>query len=115
LNSCWKIDQRPSAERTITKFSHTPHLTIPALSDCQSCHVLYSQSSSVAGTHGWSQSGMILHHEFQSMLLQNCSKCHTKESAGDSCTQCHNYHVHTYQEDAMPRPTGASNTLQSLR
>jgi hypothetical protein len=115
LNSCWKIDQRPSAERTITKFSHTPHLTIPALSDCQSCHVLSSQNSSVAGTHGWSQSGMILHHEFQSMLLQNCSKCHTKESAGDSCTQCHNYHVHTYPEDAMPRPTNASNTLRSLR
>ena len=111
MNSCWKIDQRPSAERTITKFSHTPHLTIPALSDCQSCHVLSSQNSSVAGTYGWSQSGMIMHHEFQSMLRHNCSKCHTKESAGDTCTQCHNYHVDTYQGDALPRPMGSSNTL----
>ncbi|MCE3018532.1 MAG: hypothetical protein ACK56W_01435 [Pirellula sp.] len=109
INSCWKISQRPSAERTITKFSHTPHLTIPALSDCKSCHVLHSQNSSAAGTHGWSQSGMILHHEFQSMLLQNCSKCHTKESAGDNCTQCHNYHVNTYQEDALP--LGAASKL----
>lgn len=112
MNQCWKINQRHSAERTITKFSHTPHLTIPTLRDCQSCHVLYPQTAVATGTHGWSHSGMILHHEFQSMQIQDCSKCHTKQSAGDACTQCHNYHIHNY--DGKARPIGEKQALQNL-
>jgi hypothetical protein len=112
MNQCWKINQRHSAERTITKFSHTPHLTIPILRDCQSCHVLYPQTAVATGTHGWSHSGMILHHEFQSMQIQDCSKCHTKQSAGDACTQCHNYHIHNY--DGKARPIGEKQALQNL-
>ncbi len=93
LNACWRIYQRSTAERALTRFSHTPHLTIPTLRDCQTCHHFQAQKGSRDPAFGWSQQGMIVHHEFESMQRSHCASCHTKQSAGDSCTQCHNYHV----------------------
>ena len=73
-NECWKANRRAANLRPITKFDHGPHLTLPKLNDCQSCHQLGK-------------------NDFLPMQKNQCSSCHQANAAGESCTQCHNYHV----------------------
>lgn len=75
-NECWKSKRRAANLRPITKFDHGPHLTLPKLNDCQSCHQLGKT-------------------DFLPMQKNQCSSCHQANAAGESCTQCHNYHVGT--------------------
>jgi hypothetical protein len=85
-NECWKASRRPANLKQITKFDHGPHLTLPTISDCRSCHMLpdAQASDSQQGNSG---------PEFISMERSQCTSCHQKDAAGESCTQCHNYHV----------------------
>jgi predicted CXXCH cytochrome family protein len=80
-NLCWRAKRRSATLRQITKFDHTPHLTLPSISDCRSCHQLTSTSMHSAN------------QEFSPMKKSQCASCHQSNAAGDSCTQCHNYHV----------------------
>jgi nitrate/TMAO reductase-like tetraheme cytochrome c subunit len=73
-SECWKSKRRAANLRPITKFDHGPHMTLLKLNDCQSCHQL----------------GQL---DFVSMRKDQCSSCHQADAAGESCTQCHNYHV----------------------
>jgi hypothetical protein len=73
-NECWKSNRRAANLRPITKFDHGPHLTLPKLNDCQSCHPLGKT-------------------DFLPIQKNQCSSCHQENAAGESCTQCHNYHV----------------------
>ena len=91
---CWKIDQRPNALRELTKFNHTPHLSINSLRDCQSCHTLKKLNEHQVSEQGWSDRGRTIRSEFVPIEKNQCASCHTSRSAGDACTQCHNYHVH---------------------
>lgn len=81
-NACWKSEKRAANLRQITKFDHTPHLTLPKLNDCQSCHELNPNNSLFSRQT-----------EFSSMQKSQCTDCHQKNAAGESCTQCHDYHV----------------------
>lgn len=71
----WHAHESDPAQRSFTRFNHVPHLTLPQLNQCTSCHSLQEDG------------------RFKPMQLQNCMDCHTKQGAGDSCTQCHNYHI----------------------
>lgn len=71
----WQADSTQVKARSFTRFDHTPHLTLPQLTNCTSCHQLATD-------------GM-----FESIQLSNCAQCHTSQGAGNSCTQCHNYHI----------------------
>ena len=81
-NACWKSEKRAANLRQITKFDHTPHLTLPRLSDCRTCHQLKANSSPESHAP-----------EFAPMKKSQCTDCHQKNAAGESCTQCHDYHV----------------------
>jgi hypothetical protein len=96
---CWKIDQRPNALRELTKFNHTPHLSINNLRDCQSCHKLKKLNDHQVSEQGWSDRGRTIRSEFVPIEKDQCASCHTPQSAGDACTQCHNYHVHGLFQD----------------
>jgi hypothetical protein len=80
--ACWRADRRTASLKPISKFDHTPHLTISSISDCRSCHAL-------AG----SNAGAVAPREFQPIQKAQCSSCHQPNAAGEACTQCHNYHV----------------------
>lgn len=71
----WHARESDPSQRSFTKFNHVPHLTLPQLNDCKSCHALQEDG------------------RFRPIQMQNCMECHTKQGAGDSCTQCHNYHI----------------------
>ena len=74
-----------------TKFSHVPHLIQTQLADCQACHQINPLANVMETYQGDSpdtyQSG------FQPLTKQSCAECHTPQAAGDSCLQCHKYHV----------------------
>ncbi len=105
--SKWQSLVRPHSVRQFTKFDHTPHLTLPALSDCSFCHKFQTDrphslrqlfdanargsiSAPCAVTRTISE---YLSHEFIEMRLDQCAACHRAGGAKDACTQCHNYHV----------------------
>ncbi len=81
-------DQPPS----FTVFSHGPHLTQAQLSDCSGCHKINPLAKVMASYA--EQSPHEYENGFQSITKTSCAECHTRAAAGDSCTQCHNYHVH---------------------
>ncbi len=94
-NTCWKSKVRAANLSPITKFDHTPHLALPKISDCRSCHQLESFKLGVSTdlvTNG-SASPHEPHGEFAPMQKAQCAGCHQPNAAGESCTQCHNYHV----------------------
>lgn len=85
-----RIEEQPAA---FTIFSHAPHLTQAELADCQACHQINSVANVMAtyaetNPHAF-ESG------FQPLTKQSCAECHTPRAAGDSCLQCHKYHVGT--------------------
>jgi hypothetical protein len=48
------------------------------------------------------------------MKKSDCSGCHHRQSAGDQCTQCHNYHVHEFQKSGsltIPPPNIGAREL----
>jgi hypothetical protein len=98
LQQCWKIEQRPNGLRELTRFNHDPHLTINSLRDCRSCHAMKKLDATQVSEQGWSTMGRATRSEFQSVQKDMCATCHTKKSAGDACTQCHNYHAHVAPE-----------------
>ncbi len=87
-SQCWRSERRAANASPITKFDHTPHLSLPSINDCRSCHLL-TGSDSIIGTER--DKGHA--NEFMLMQKAQCSSCHTANAAGESCTQCHNYHV----------------------
>ncbi len=76
----WKAKERPPKLRQLTRFDHTPHLILPSLQDCTACH--HSTKSSRNGQD-----------DFMPMTKSDCAQCHRENAAGESCTQCHSYHI----------------------
>ncbi len=91
-NTCWKSKRRAATLRPITKFDHTPHLALPKISDCRTCHQLESIQTTVPSDALVAYS-KVVHEEFAPMKKAQCVGCHQPNAAGESCTQCHNYHV----------------------
>ncbi len=103
----WSSVVRPHSVRQFTRFDHTPHLTLPSLSDCRYCHTfqtdrphslrqLFDANAKGAATAPCAMTSTVseyLKHEFIEMRLDQCAACHRPGGANDACTQCHNYHV----------------------
>ncbi len=104
----WTSWQRPQSVRQFTKFDHTPHLTLPVLTNCRYCHLFQkdrphslrqlfdtnSQELLVTSPSMLTHTvGKYLESEFIGMRLDQCAACHRPGAADDGCTQCHNYHV----------------------
>lgn len=84
-DSPWTAISKPATARSITQFDHTPHLTLPTVSDCKYCHQLANDQAET--------NALDLYCEFKSLHLEQCSACHRPNAASTSCTHCHNYHV----------------------
>ncbi|QDT00630.1 cytochrome c3 family protein [Adhaeretor mobilis] len=85
----WQAKQPHTKQRSFTHFSHTPHLTQQQLRDCSSCHRIEPNeiAAAAAAKQNFHYSG------FAAMEKDSCATCHTSRAAGESCTQCHHYHV----------------------
>ncbi len=86
----FEVPERDATVREFTKFRHTAHLTLPALSDCRYCHQEKRPVSSTVHSSNYQHPAT---SEFASMNLTQCAACHRPGGANDRCVQCHNYHV----------------------
>jgi hypothetical protein len=87
----WQVFDRTSAPRMLTKFSHGPHVMLPQLADCASCHAINGTANTSKSYFSYDPHDFT--SEFAPVSKQLCSSCHTATSAGESCQKCHNYHV----------------------
>jgi hypothetical protein len=85
----WQAYGGAPTRRSFTKFSHGPHLVLPELTDCSTCHAIDSKSTTSYDGREPSR----FSSQFHPISKQTCTKCHTARAAGDDCQQCHNYHI----------------------
>ncbi|MEL7498023.1 MAG: cytochrome c3 family protein [Planctomycetota bacterium] len=87
----WKGTYRDPTQKRFTKFSHAPHLTIPALQNCESCHEMKGETIDAKTFAGFDPSeGCSC---FQPIVKSNCTNCHRRGGTPSGCTTCHHYHV----------------------
>ena len=91
----WFAKRVDDAPASFTTFSHAPHLTLSQLADCQACHQINPMAKVMATYEGNSPTDF--QNGFQPLTKQDCAECHTPRAAGDSCLQCHKYHVGSQQ------------------
>jgi hypothetical protein len=87
----WHANNPREALRSFTKFSHAPHLLPIELRDCTACHALAPMPTADANYTGFNPA--VHTSDFHPVSKAMCATCHTRGAVGDSCTQCHNYHV----------------------
>ncbi|MGI9458100.1 MAG: hypothetical protein ACR2NU_16160, partial [Aeoliella sp.] len=91
LSVNWFAKRPTDRDNGFTEFTHGPHLTQAQLSDCQACHTIDATANVTANYQNTSP------HDFADGFLpltkQSCAECHTPGAAGDSCLECHRYHV----------------------
>ncbi len=99
LWAAWQTNPVDPLERKLTRFDHRPHLALPLIADCTSCHRLNAISpsaSTLVSVASESESTTSVGHsihDFQYLRKSDCNACHNAQTQVQSCTQCHNYHV----------------------
>ena len=95
----WRAIGADKHELEFTKYSHTTHFNLTDDRGCVQCHIMdkeadYAASFEHNDPHNFTSN-------FKPMDRQFCASCHQKQSAGDSCLQCHNYHITDILSDLM--------------
>ncbi len=102
LVAAWRADSVDPSAKKLTRFDHQPHLTLPQLRDCESCHRMNESPSSiptlVSSSEAQASVNLETHralssHDFEFMSKKMCIKCHNAETKVQNCTLCHDYHV----------------------
>jgi hypothetical protein len=108
----WRAHDRSTTPHGFTKFTHEPHLTLPQLADCTTCHAV--DDGAIAATAYVDADPRHFVCDFKPMTKQQCSECHTRTAAGDSCQSCHNYHVDAVEAWRLAAPKNGQK-LQARR
>lgn len=87
----WHAQDPRDEPRGFTRFSHGPHLLPLELRDCTACHTLDPAAGAAHTYTGHNPAAFTT--EFLPVTKATCAACHNKSAVGESCTQCHNYHV----------------------
>lgn len=98
----WSAFDRSTKPRGFTKFSHGPHLVLPQLENCTSCHTINTVASTAASYTSLNPQQFV--SDFKPLEKQQCASCHTKAAAGDACQSCHNYHVEAVEGWRLTTP-----------
>ena len=101
----WRASDRSTEPRGFTKFTHAPHVVIPQLADCTSCHRI--DDAAIPATAYTDFDPRRFASDFQPLAKRLCAECHTNTAAGDACQSCHNYHVETVEAWRLKSPADA--------
>ena len=87
------MQSRETNEATFTHFKHSVHINSSRkkINSCKGCHKFnmeakYNEAFESDSSHDFESN-------FMPMTIEQCSKCHLQEKAGNNCIQCHNYHI----------------------
>lgn len=111
---CHSVDQQPGGglainwgtfqpvvgEKKFTTFVHSTHFSAVGDDGCIACHKLnedqkYAESFQHRDPQQFTAN-------FAPMDQNTCAACHVEQSAGDTCTQCHQYHVGEFVTEGIP-------------
>ena len=104
----WRGARPDPVEHRFSRFSHVAHFSLLDESGCVSCHRLnfgteearYLDSFSY---HGGDSSDRHVSN-FKAIEKATCAACHTSTRAGESCLNCHNYHVGQFESTRVTEP-----------
>jgi len=111
---CHSVDQRPGGgleinwgtfqpivgATTFTTFIHTKHFSAVGDEGCFACHRLNEDTNYLASFEHRDPNQFVAN--FAEMKREVCADCHVEQSAGDTCTSCHQYHIGEFAVDAIP-------------
>ncbi len=95
LRGVWTGAPSTDDEHRFTHFDHGPHLVLPTLADCSSCHGLDRAAAAEGSARNTVHADVSRATDFASLDRLDCAACHTADGAGNECTKCHRYHVST--------------------
>lgn len=103
----WRTGDRGAGGDRFTSFNHDPHLTQASTDQgCATCHRFAADADYRASFDDRDPSTFV--STFQPIAKDTCATCHTAEQAGNTCTQCHEYHVNDEGAPAMQTDIQAS-------
>lgn len=107
LHVNWKPAAPHADEHPATRFSHVSHFSLLGTEGCFTCHDLdrAAPADAFASAFEKNRDPEKFHSNFKPLRQQVCARCHTAQSAGDSCLSCHNYHVGRFS-GTLPPPWG---------
>jgi len=88
----WHAFSTRRVKNRFTTFSHEPHISASGNKGCILCHELSTSKADYLKTYEGGAAN-IFAPNFKPIEKTTCSDCHTAQSAGESCTLCHNYHA----------------------
>lgn len=99
----WYGKRPDNQTKPFTRFRHSSHTMTMSNSECSECHILdHTSQPDVTGIFrpefidrlgNLAFDASEFRCDFSNINKRNCSSCHTKKAAGNSCLDCHNYHI----------------------
>ena len=111
---CHSVDQQPGGglevnwgtfqpnvgESRFTTFVHTTHFSAVGDEGCIACHGLNEDTNYQKSFEQRDPLQFVAN--FAPMRQETCAECHVEKSAGDTCTQCHQYHIGEFAIEGIP-------------
>jgi Flp pilus assembly protein TadD len=88
----WRPFDPNSINNRFTNYSHKPHVELIGTKSCVNCHELQETESGFLKTY---EKGDPANYtpNFKPLEKSVCAACHSQQTAWESCTLCHGYHV----------------------
>ena len=89
-----------AGESLFTTFVHATHFSAVGDDGCIACHRLNEDPNYQESYKGRDPRQFVAN--FAPMKQETCADCHVEQSAGDSCTMCHQYHIGEFATEGIP-------------
>ncbi len=113
----WTGKRPDLTQRKATRFSHASHFHLLEERNCVTCHRLNFSATSkdylAAFEYYNPEPPQETTSNFQRINKATCAQCHTRESAGENCLSCHNYHVGNFAR--IPPGSGLIQALPGVK
>jgi Tetratricopeptide repeat len=88
----WRPFDANAINNRFTNYSHKPHVELIGTKTCVRCHELQETESGFQKTY---EGGDPVNYtpNFKHLDKSVCAACHSEQTAWESCTLCHGYHV----------------------
>jgi predicted CXXCH cytochrome family protein len=96
----WGTFQPIAGESQFTSFVHSTHFSAVGDEGCIACHRLNDDPNYRDSYKHRDPARFVAN--FAPMKRERCAECHVEQSAGDSCTMCHQYHIGEFVTEGVP-------------
>ena len=96
----WGTFEPVVGESKFTSFVHSTHFSAVGDEGCVACHRLNEDQKYPDSFK--ERDPLQFHPNFAPMQREACADCHVEQSAGDACTQCHQYHIGEFAAESIP-------------